>query len=250
MKKYLVFLACLVIAACSPSQIATIPPSPQPVKIAFSPSFEFIENAVHACANHLPELAIIVDKIPASSTNVNNYDLTIWWGGKPVDAPFAYPLAQDDLVIILNQENPNRDLSTDELRVLYSGKVQNWDEISTYQAAVSVWIYPERNELRGILEENLMSDIRFTSLAYLAPDPQAMLEAVARDPGAVGFVPRSWLNQDVKITQIDQELHDALVQPVLALSSLEPQGGPLVLLDCLQNGVGQTILLNHYSPPN
>jgi hypothetical protein len=77
-----------------------------------------------------------------------------------------------------------------------------------------------------------------------------MLEAVARDPGAIGFIPLSWLNKDVNLTQIDQDLQNAMNKPVLALANIKPQGGPLILLDCLQNGVGQTALLKHYSPPN
>ena len=249
MNKFLLLLACLVITACSTPLTATVPPSPQPVSIAFSPSLEIIEDALHTCANNHPEIALIVDKRPVSSNDYDANDLTLWWGEKPAEVSFAYPLAQDKLVIILNQANSNSNLSTNELSALYRGKVLNWDEISTYQHTVSVWNYPEGNELRGILQENLLGKQRFTSLAHLAPNPQAMLEAVARDPGAIGFIPLSWLNKDVNLTQIDQDLQNAMNKPVLALANTKPQGGPLILLDCLQNGVGQTALLKHYSPP-
>jgi hypothetical protein len=250
MNKFLLLLACLVITACSTPLTATVPPSPQPVSIAFSPSLETIEDALHTCANNHPEIALIVDKRPVSSNDYDANDLTLLWGEKPAEVSFAYPLAQDELVIILNQANSNSNLSTNELRALYRGKVLNWDEISTYQHTVSVWNYPQGNELRGILQENLLGKLRFTSLAHLAPNPQAMLEAVARDPGAIGFIPLSWLNKDVNLTQIDQDLQNAMNKPVLALANIKPQGGPLILLDCLQNGVGQTALLKHYSPPN
>ena len=250
MYKFFVLLACLAIAACSSPLTATIPPSPQPVKIAFSPSLEIIEDALHICANNHPEIALFVEKKPASSMNSDVYDLILRWGEKPAEISFAYPLAQDELVIILNQANSNSNLTTNELRALFTGKVLNWDEISTYQPAVSPWIYPEGNELRGFVQEKILGELRFTSLAYLAPNPQAMLEAVARDPGAIGFLPRSWLNQEVNLTQIDQGLQKAMNKPVLALANIKPQGGALILLDCLQNGVGQTTLLNHFSPPN
>lgn len=250
MHKFLSFLVCLAIAACSTPLTATVPPSPQPVSIAFSPSLEIIEDALHTCANNHPEIALVVDKRPVTSIDYDASDLTLWWGDKPAEVSFAYPLAQDELVVILNQANSNSNLSTNELRALYRGKVLNWDEISTYQHTVLVWNYPQGNELRGILQENLLGKLRFTSLAHLAPNPQAMLEAVARDPGAIGFIPLSWLNKDVNLTQIDQDLQNAMNKPVLALANTKPQGGPLILLDCLQNGVGQTALLKHYSPPN
>ncbi len=250
MNKFLLILACLAIAGCTPTLTATVPPSPQPVIIAFSPSLEIIEDALHTCGNNHPEIALFIDKRPASSIDYDASDLTLWWGEKPAEVSFAYPLAQDELVVILNQVNSNSNLSTNELRTLFSGKVHNWDEFSIYQHAVSVWSYPEGNELRGIFDENILGDKRLTPLAFLAPSPQAMLEVVTSDPGAIGFIPRSWINQDVFSTQIDMDLQNELNKPVLALANTKPQGGSLILLDCLQNGVGQTALLEHFSPPN
>jgi len=250
MNKFLLILACLAIAGCSPPMTATVPPSPQPVSIAFSPSLEIIEDALRTCANNHPEIALFIDKRPVTSIDYDASDLTLWWGEKPAEVSFAYPLAQDELVIILNHANSNSNLSTNELRALYSGKVHNWDEISINQHTVSVWSYPEGNELRGILHENLLGDQRLTPLAFLAPSPQAMLEAVTSDPGAIGFIPRSWINQHVFSTQINMDLEKVLSKPVLALANTKPLGGSLILLDCLQNGVGQTALLEHFSPPN
>jgi hypothetical protein len=249
MHKSLFLLACLAIAACSTPITATVPPSPAPVRVAFSSTLGIIEDALHICANDHPEIALIVDKRPVSSIDIKDNDITLWWGEKPAQVSFAYPIAQDELVVILNLVNSNSNLSTNELIALYSGKVNNWDEISTFQHTVSVWSYPEGNELRGIFDENILRDQHLTPLAFLAPSPKAMLEAITSDPGAIGFLPRSWLNQDVFSTQIDLELQNELSKPVLALANTKPQGGPRILLDCLQNGVGQAALLEHFSPP-
>jgi ABC-type phosphate transport system substrate-binding protein len=209
-----------------------------------------IEDALHICANDHPEIALIVDKRPVSSIDIKDNDITLWWGEKPAQVSFAYPIAQDEMVIILNRNNSNSNLSNNELLALYSGKVHNWDEISTFQHTVSVWSYQEGNELRGIFDENILGDQRLTPLAFLAPSSRAMLESVTSDPGAIGFLPRSWLNQDIFSTQIDMDLQKMLNKPVLALTYTKPQSGSLILLDCLQNGVGQTALLEHFSPPN
>ena len=248
MKTKFLVLACMLFSACSPPPTATIPPSPQPVLVAYSPSLENIEEALHVCANNHSEFALIVEKKPFNSIQFDDSDLTIWWGEKPDQVTFAYPLAQDELVIILNQANPNQNLATNELLALFGGRVLNWDEISTFQHEVSSWIYPPENELRETFQENIMGDIKFTPLSYLAPNPQAMLEAVARDPGAIGFLPRSWLNQEVLQSQFDPDLQAALNKPVLALTGTKPQGGTLTLINCLQKGLGQETLLKYFSP--
>jgi hypothetical protein len=249
MHKSLLLLACLAIAACSAPVTATVPPSPLPVRVAYSSTLGIVEDALHICANDHPEIALIVDKRPVSSIDIKDNDITLWWGEKPAQVPFAYPIAQDELVVILNQANPNSNLSTKELLALYSGKVHNWDEISTFQPTVSVWSYPQGNELRRIFDENILGYQRLTPLAFLAPNPQAMLEAVASDPGAIGFIPLAWLNRDVNLTRIDQDLQNTIDKSVLALTYTKPQSGSLILLDCLQNGVGQAALLEHFSPP-
>ena len=250
MHKSLLVLACLAIAACSTPITATVPPSPAPVRVVYSPTLGIIEDALHICANDHPEIALIVDKRPVSSIDFKANDVTLWWGEKPAQESFAYPIAHDELVVILNLDNSNSNLSTGELLAFYSGKVHNWDEISTFQHTVSVWSYPEGNELRGIFDDHILGNQRLTPLAFLAPSPKAMQEAVTSDPGAIGFLPRSWLNQDVFSIQFDMDLQNELSKPVLALANTKPQGGTLVLLDCLQNGVGQAALLNHFSPPN
>lgn len=243
-------LFCLLITACSISPTVTLPPSPQPVSVAFASSLQPAVEALNSCANDHPELALILDKRPVSSFDLKANDLDLWWGEKPAEVSYAYPLAQDELVVILNQANPNEDLSSNELRALFSGRVQDWDEISTYQNPVSVWIYPEGNELQASIQESALGVKRFSPLAFLAPSPQAMLEAIANDPGGIGFVPRSWLSPEVIPSHIDSVMQTTLSKPVLALVRSEPQDVSLILLDCLQNGAGRTALLDYYSPPN
>ena len=241
-------LLSLWLAACSAPPTATIPPSPQPVSVSFSPSLEPVRDALHTCANSLPEIALFVEKTPASAQDFETNDLIIWWGEKPEEMDYAFPLAEDELVVIINPENPNTALSTKELNALFNGRVEHWSDISIYNKPVSVWIYPPDNKLSDAFKSGILSAQRFSRLAYLALTPQAMLESVAGDPGGIGYVPRSWLTPEVSRSRIDPNLQITLRKPILALVNSEPQGNLLALLSCLQTGVGQERLLNNYSP--
>lgn len=247
-KRSVVLLLIPWLAACSTPPTATIPPSPQPVSVSFSPSLEPVRDALNACANSLPEIALFVEKVPAPAQDFKTNDLIIWWGEKPEDMNYAFPLAEDELVVIINPENPNTALSGSELNALFNGRVENWSDISIYNRPVSVWIYPPDNKLSVAFKSGILSAQRFSRLAYLAPTPQAMLEAVAGDPGGIGYVPRSWLTPKVSRSSIDPNLQIALRKPILALVNSDPQGNLLALLSCLQTGVGQERLLDHYSP--
>jgi len=68
-----------------------------------------------------------------------------------------------------------------------------------------------------------------------------MLEAVAADPAAIGYLPESVLTSaepslahKVKIIQLDEVLTNALTQPVIAITEEEPQGLTRELIACLQ----------------
>ncbi len=71
--------------------------------------------------------------------------------------------------------------------------------------------------------------------AKLAPNPAAMIEAITADPMAVGYIPGSWLAEDIQTISVERELQAALARPILALTDTEPVGNFLNYLVCLQN---------------
>jgi len=69
---------------------------------------------------------------------------------------------------------------------------------------------------------------------YLASDSGAMLEALAQNPGAVGYLLKSQLNTAVRTVRVNGIPSFNPTQPILALSLKEPQGYARQLLLCLQ----------------
>ena len=242
-------LAALLLQGCSEPPTAAIPPSPTPLRVSYSPYLAGIQDALHACAVEAPHLAVFFDQIPASQQDFSGDDLVIWWGDKPEHIEYAYPLNVDQLVVILNPDNPKQELSPTELVSLFSGRIESWTEIGIHDQQVKVWILPEENLLTRTFASVVLDNQRITRLASLAPSSQAMLESVAGDPGAIGFLLQSWLSPDVKAVQIAPHLQNAFNKPLLALTPSEPQGGVKELVACLQDGAGQEILSSYYDRP-
>lgn len=248
LKSSFFFVLYLGLSACSSPTTATIPPSPQPVHVSFSPALEPVRDALYACAISLPEIALFVEIIPEPAQDFKSSDLVLWWGDKPDEVDFAFPIAEDELVLIVHTDNLNTELSLSELRALFSGRVEHWSEISIYDQPVSVWVSPENSHLSEIFKSAILDDLRYTRLAYLAPSPAPMLESIAADPGGIGFIPLSWLSSEVSTIQIDPDSQLRLRKPILALVNSEPQAGLRELIACLQSGEGQVYLLDKLSP--
>lgn len=242
----LLALAALWLSACGVPPTATIPPSPRPVAVSYSPYMAGIQEALHACAVELPQIAIFFEEIPSNQQDFDGADLVIWWGEAPVANKFAFPLNTDELVVIVNPENPKKELSRSELISLFSGRIVRWSEIGTLDQDVEVWIFPENNLLSETFQVGVLGGERFTRLATIAPSSEAMLDSIANQPGAIGFLPQSWISADVQAVQIPEAQQLSVRKPLLALVQAEPQGDLAALVACLQNGPGQDKLANYY----
>lgn len=238
----------LLLVACSPPPTATIPPSPQAVRVAISPVLEPVRDALNACAGALTGVVLIVDVVPESVFDFDSSDMVLWWGNKPDDVNFAFQIAEDELLVIVNPENLNTEVSASELGALFNGRIENWSEISIFDQQVSVWVYPEDSILSEVFKSAVLGDQGFSRLSHLAPSPGPMVEAISSDPGAIGFIPRAWFPNVVSRAEVDPDLQIAFRRPVLALLNSEPQSGVREFLACIQSGDGQEILKEKYPP--
>ena len=182
---------------------------------------------------------------PAGSEAAAQADLAFHLGA-PSNPGSTY-IAQagwEDLIVLINASNPLSNLTKEQLYALFSGQVRRWEALSSASIAfmheVQAWSYPASDELRQAFEDVIFQAGPNQAQAMLAPDPQAMLEAVASDESAIGYVPGSWLKyastdltENLKVVSIDSELEEAFHLPVLVGSASEPQGAARALLVCL-----------------
>jgi hypothetical protein len=205
-----------------------------------------VQEALHTCALAQPEIALLLTETTAPFLPVQSADLSLWFGPPPDTAGFAARLSDEQILVVVNPANPISKLTAHALRSIFNGENERWDELGGEKQPVQVWVYPEGDEISQVFQEEILAGRPFSSLGRLAPDPSAMLEAVSRDPAAIGLVPKAWLSQDVKPVLLDQDVQDSLRQPILALSGAEPQGAVREFLYCLQSGPGHKALSEHY----
>ena len=221
----MVLISSILISACGPFVTSTPPPSPQPIQVAFTPTLSPLVDRLHQCSLQHPEIALITHETTIIGLEEKGADLILWIGEPPQGSyQNAFKLGEEAISIIAGANVILKDLSTDQLRDLYS------NPRSTFQ----VWTYPLGHELRNLFDKVVMGESATNANALLAPNSAAMLEAIAADPLAVGYIPLSWLEKDIQTIPVKEELQDALSQPVLALSLREPIGNLRTYLACLQ----------------
>jgi phosphate transport system substrate-binding protein len=215
------------------------------VTVAHTPVLRPVREALHDCALALPEIALVVEETSFPYLLETTADLYIWMGEPPENFN-VYPLASEHIIAIVHPDNPADRLETSALRAIFTGQVRNWDGIGGLDHQIEVWDYPDGDEIQQLIDQVVMNGETYSSWAWLAPDPEAMQEAIHENTNAIGFIPQAWLTDQLKILQLSPELQDDLYQPILMLSKQKPQGGVRSLLFCLQNETGQATLAEKY----
>ena len=100
-------------------------------------------------------------------------------------------IAVDALVPIVNTKNPVKDLSIDQLRDIFSGKITNWKELGGSDNTIVV-------VNRETWEEMVMKKAKVMPKALTQASNGGVAQNVATNPNAIGYIGMGYLNDNVK----------------------------------------------------
>ena len=164
----------------------------------------------------------------AESMDATDYDMAMRIGDQNIYSP-AYQIDTDELLVIINRQNPSSSLSVERVRELFSGRSQNWREINGNDAPVQVWVFPSGEDIQKTFERDLLDGSPISSAAHLAMTPDEMSLAIANDVNAIGILNRRWKAENV------MDVYTVSFLPVLALVPSEPEGAVRALIACMQS---------------
>ena len=240
-KSRLAVILILVLAA-SGCQPPAGPPQPTvwAVRVQYSAALVPVVKNLTACAEQQPGIGLITHQLPASQLDPSKADLTVLLGSPAGYSGFSAQIGTDDLVVIVNPSNP-AEVQPKDIPGIFSGQIRSWDELSARQAQglatrqpapVHAWRYYAGEDIETALERIFPAGEGFSDRLPQAPGPREMVEAVASDPDAIGFIPRSFATPEIRIVQIEDPGLQGV--PQLVLSPTEPRGPARKLVACLQ----------------
>ena len=131
--------------------------------------------------------------------------------------PVRIAVAVDAIVPVVNPENPVKDLSLDQLAAIYSGKVRNWQEL-------------------------VMKKERVTPAALMQASNGTVVQAVAKNKNAIGYIGLGYLDKSVKgltVSKVAASAKTALdgewpiARELYIFTNGDPKGGVKKLVDYL-----------------
>jgi len=233
--------AALLVTLLAGCQTVTpaAPPSPeitpQVLDVQASPALRPLRSLMQGCAYPLPGFGLNVIERPASVMQPQA-GLVLRWGAPAALVGFAVQIGSEELVVIVHPDNPLPGISAAQLAAVFALQTRAWDALGSpapqLGQEIHPWAYNPGDDIQAIFEAAI-GPIR-ADAAALAPDPDAMRQAVAADPGAIGFLPRRALDDSVKSIEITGLNADALTHPILVLAPVQPAALSRDWLVCLQ----------------
>jgi phosphate transport system substrate-binding protein len=96
-------------------------------------------------------------------------------------------VARDALSVYLNPANPVRDVSMEDLRGLFGGRIRSWRELGGADVPVGVVIRPTTSGTHHFFRDHVLHGEEYAAGATVAARTVDVVSAVLADPGAVGY---------------------------------------------------------------
>lgn len=207
-------LAALALAACSPS----LPPtSTSPLRVASASSAQplvaALAQAWEASGQGVPlDIWETNASLALARLGAGQADLaaTCWKPGEGTPMPAAVqvtwrwvPIAYDAIVLVVHPENSVEGLTLAQVRELFAGRVARWSELGGSPERVLPVSREEGSGTRMDFEALVMQGKRVTPAAVVMPSGRAVVEFVAENPGAVGYVGLARTKEGVKVLALD-----------------------------------------------
>ena len=112
--------------------------------------------------------------------------------------PVRTTIAVDAIVPVVNPGNPLKEITSEQLKDIYAGKITNWKEVGGKDGKIVV---VSRDSSSGTFEcwnELIMKKERVAPSALMQASNGAVVQAVAKNPNAIGYASLSSVKDSVK----------------------------------------------------
>jgi phosphate transport system substrate-binding protein len=116
--------------------------------------------------------------------------------------PKAYVVAMDGIAVIVNSSNPINELTKQQVKDIFTGKISNWSQLGGPNEKIVVI---SRDTSSGTFEafgELALEKQKVRPDALMEASNQAVASTVARTKGAIGYVGLAYISGEVKAVKV------------------------------------------------
>lgn len=160
-------------------------------------------------------------------------------------------ICHDAIAVIVNPRNPISNLTSEQVRSIYSGRIRNWKQLGWIDRDINAVTREEGSGTRGAFEELVMNKTFIDDAVMVQDSNGAVREVVGNDPYALGYISLGIVDSRVKTVSINgispsietvRNKSYGIVRPFLYLTSGKPTAQAQAFIDFVLSDQGQAIL--------
>ena len=173
-------------------------------------------------------------------------------------------IGRDAIAVIVNKSNAVKNLTKQQVADIFSGKIKNWKEVGGKDAAIFIQTRETGSGTLAAFTELALQPIAKEAVipSYATPhnSTQLLLQAVAKNNNAIGFISMGYLDKTVhgvNVQGVEPTQANALsgkyayVRPLMLVTKGMPQGITAKYINYIRSTKGQQILVSEdYLPIN
>jgi len=116
-------------------------------------------------------------------------------------------IGRDAIGVIVHDKSPVKDLSSEQLRLIFTGKISNWSEVGGPDHSIEVYIMDESSATHFVFRRELLRNETYAFQEVVSPD-SVMVSKISNNPYSIGQVSLSFLHpfDGVRPVQVDAQL--------------------------------------------
>jgi phosphate transport system substrate-binding protein len=137
-----------------------------------------------------------------------------------VQAKFNQPatemvVARDGVTVYVHKSNPLNELTKDQIKQIYTGKVENWKQVGGPDAKITLYSRENNSGTYVFFKEHVLDNADYAVRAQTLPGTAAVVNAVARDKNGIGYGGAAYA-KNIKALKIKKDATSAGVAPSAA----------------------------------
>jgi phosphate transport system substrate-binding protein len=124
------------------------------------------------------------------------------------------PVARDGLSVYVNSANSVKELTMDQLRLIFTGKVTNWKEVGGKDAKIILYSRENSSGTYVFFKEHVLKNADYAQRAQSMPGTAAVVNAVAKEKNGIGYGGAAYA-KGIRVLNIKKDADSPGVEPSL-----------------------------------
>ncbi|MGB8951200.1 MAG: phosphate ABC transporter substrate-binding protein [Candidatus Aminicenantales bacterium] len=151
--------------------------------------------------------------------------------------PNQETVALDGIAVVVHPKNPVNQLTLDQLREIFMGKIKNWKMLGGKDKAIVILSREFNSGTHIFFKEHVLrrgnpkGPEEFSPYALLMPSSQAIADEVAQNENAIGYYGMGYIGPRQKVIAVGKDAQSSFIEPTVenVRSNAYPISRPLYL---------------------